>query len=271
MANNKKISQLTTASTLDGTEIVPVVQSGATVQTTTQDIADLATAGVQSVSGTNVDNTDPLNPVINDELTASNFGTFTVGLTSKTTPITTDSIVISDIAASNNAKKVSLSNFRTFLKTYFDTIYTTTSAVATQITTALSGYLTAATAASTYMAKTSWTDISSTVTVTGLAATPTVSVWYKITDNIVTVLWNVTGTSDATNFIIGNLPFTIHASQPTNYVACRVTNNGVAATVAGRARLDSSVSTLVIQRDLTGTAFTASGTKSSEGQIVGML
>ena len=41
MANNKKISQLTVAGTLDGTELVPVVKAGVTVQTTTQDIADL--------------------------------------------------------------------------------------------------------------------------------------------------------------------------------------------------------------------------------------
>jgi len=66
MSNNKKISQLGLAGGLTGTELVPIVQGGATVQTTTQDIADLGGgAGVQSVSGTNVDNTDPLNPIIN--------------------------------------------------------------------------------------------------------------------------------------------------------------------------------------------------------------
>jgi len=47
-------------------------------------------------------------------------------------------------------KKGAWSLFKSVLKTYFDTIYTTTTAVASQITTALSGYLTAATAASTY-------------------------------------------------------------------------------------------------------------------------
>jgi hypothetical protein len=47
-------------------------------------------------------------------------------------------------------KKGAWSLFKSVLKTYFDTIYTTTAAVASQITTALSGYLTAATAASTY-------------------------------------------------------------------------------------------------------------------------
>lgn len=40
-----KISELTSGSTLDGTEVVPIVQSGATVKITTQDIADLGGGG----------------------------------------------------------------------------------------------------------------------------------------------------------------------------------------------------------------------------------
>jgi hypothetical protein len=38
---NKKISQLTVAATLTGTESLPIVQGGITVQTTAQDVADL--------------------------------------------------------------------------------------------------------------------------------------------------------------------------------------------------------------------------------------
>ena len=41
MANNKKISQLGLAGGLTGIELVPVVKAGVTVQTTTQEIADL--------------------------------------------------------------------------------------------------------------------------------------------------------------------------------------------------------------------------------------
>jgi len=38
---NKKISQLTAAAALTGTELLPIVQGGVTVQTTAQDVADL--------------------------------------------------------------------------------------------------------------------------------------------------------------------------------------------------------------------------------------
>jgi len=56
-------------------------------------------------------------------LTASSFGTFINGLTGKTTPVDADEFVISDSAASNVAKKVTGTNVKAFLKTYFDTIY----------------------------------------------------------------------------------------------------------------------------------------------------
>lgn len=47
--SDKKISQLSAAAVLTGSEVVPIVQSASTVKTTTQDIADLA-AGVAYTS-----------------------------------------------------------------------------------------------------------------------------------------------------------------------------------------------------------------------------
>ena len=58
-----------------------------------------------------------------------------------TTPIDTDSILTFDVTNSL-WKRLSWSNIKSNLKTYFDTIYTTSSAVATQISTALIGYAT---------------------------------------------------------------------------------------------------------------------------------
>lgn len=76
-----------------------------------------------------------------DTLTDVNFGTFEVGLTGKTTPLDADALPITDSADSNKAKKVTFTNLKAFLKTYFDGIYTTAAAVATQISTALTAYL----------------------------------------------------------------------------------------------------------------------------------
>lgn len=47
---NVKISELNTAAALDGTELVPVVQTDVTVRTTTQAIADLASTSLQNLS-----------------------------------------------------------------------------------------------------------------------------------------------------------------------------------------------------------------------------
>jgi hypothetical protein len=47
---NQKISAMSAAAALDGTEIVPVVQSDENVRTTTQDIADLAGARAETIS-----------------------------------------------------------------------------------------------------------------------------------------------------------------------------------------------------------------------------
>lgn len=58
-------------------------------------------------------------------LTETNFGAFINSLTSKVTPVNADSISIVDSADGNKQKKVSLTNFKAFLKTYFDTIYST--------------------------------------------------------------------------------------------------------------------------------------------------
>lgn len=74
--------------------------------------------------------------------TDATFGAFANGLTGKSTPIDADLLNITDTADSNKQKKLSFTNLKAFLKTYFDTLYTNASAVGTQITTALSGYAT---------------------------------------------------------------------------------------------------------------------------------
>lgn len=56
-------------------------------------------------------------------LTAAGLGDFIVALTGKTTPVDADTIILSDSAASDDAKKVTWANIKATLKTYFDTLY----------------------------------------------------------------------------------------------------------------------------------------------------
>jgi len=109
------------------------------------------------VAGTNItiDITNPLAPVINasgggggGSETTTTLGAL-IGSAGDATPNDTD-YVATALTAGGLLKKITWTNAKAFLKTYYDTIYTTTGAVATQITTALSGYLTSATASSTY-------------------------------------------------------------------------------------------------------------------------
>jgi hypothetical protein len=57
------------------------------------------------------------------KLTDSVFGAFINSLTSKTTPVDADSISIVDSADGNKQKKVSLINFKAYLKTWLDGVY----------------------------------------------------------------------------------------------------------------------------------------------------
>lgn len=62
-------------------------------------------------------------------------GFYISGLTAKATPIDADSIVITDSAAANVPKRTTLTDFKAFLKTYFDTLYDKTATIITALTT----------------------------------------------------------------------------------------------------------------------------------------
>ena len=324
-------------------------------------------SGVQSVTGSQVDNTDPLNPVVipqrilsspdglttaesadgyflvqvddglgntvqlditidgvmvNDvdntnstptmfdsfgrlkTLTAAVLGGFIVNLTSKITPVNADSIFLSDSAASGTAKKVSLTNFKAFLKTYFDSLYTTSSAVATQITTALSGYLTAATAASTYEPKFTKNTAfnknfgTGTTDVVEIGATlgNTLPVITNASGKIVTSDWvDYSGTTTVSGFsatsvvnvryidmgayyiykvyVVGTSNSTsasvtmhVNESYQLNDNIVRVSNNGTFTTGLGRTSIGSNLITFFATA--AGGAFTASGSKTLNGTII---
>jgi hypothetical protein len=62
-----------------------------------------------------------------DTLTETNFGTFVNSLTAKTTPVDADFTNINDSVDSNKSKKLTWANLKATLKTYFDTLYPSTS------------------------------------------------------------------------------------------------------------------------------------------------
>jgi hypothetical protein len=65
--------------------------------------------------------------------TGALFGTWIQTLTAKATPIDADTILVNDSASSFEAKKTTLTQFKAFLKTYFDTLYQTLNANLTAI------------------------------------------------------------------------------------------------------------------------------------------
>jgi hypothetical protein len=77
---NTKISELTAATSLDGTESVPIVQSGVTKKSTTQDIANLANSDVVFVD-VKADFPTPVAGVITLEDNVTYFITATIDLT----------------------------------------------------------------------------------------------------------------------------------------------------------------------------------------------
>lgn len=89
----------------------------------------------QDRNGTIADDTDLA--AKQDTLTATNFGSFIVGLTAKTTPADADSMNLVDSAASNLEKKVTWANVKATLKTYFDTLYQSVLTLGTGVLTAL--------------------------------------------------------------------------------------------------------------------------------------
>lgn len=99
-----KISALPAAGALTGAELVPVVKSGVTSQTTTQEVANLT-----SISA------------------------ITHAATSKVTPVDADELPLADSAALYGLKKLLWSNLKATLKTYFDGLYQPLATILTQL------------------------------------------------------------------------------------------------------------------------------------------
>jgi hypothetical protein len=108
---------------------------------------------------------------------------------------------------------------------------------------------------------TSYLENTYATTHTGFSTDPTATMYYFLNGNMCTILYQPTinGTSNAATFTL-TLPFNAHASMANLAVPVRVFDNGVAAT--GRVVFASGSNVLTIHPSITGTTWTASGTKA---------
>jgi hypothetical protein len=108
---------------------------------------------------------------------------------------------------------------------------------------------------------TSYLENTYATTHTGFSTDPTATMYYFLNGNMCTVLYQptVNGTSNAATFTL-TLPFNAHASMANLAIPVRVFDNGNAAT--GRVVFASGSNILTIHPSITGTSWTASGTKA---------
>ncbi len=109
-----------------------------------------------------------------------------------------------------------------------------------------------------------FTDYSATSTVAGWAATPTVYIFVQKLGRMVTVSFNITGTSNATTSTF-TLPDAV--SSTNGYITPSiVVDNGTTQTVLGRIRLTTGSATIAVDKTVNGSGgWTASGTKTVNG------
>lgn len=111
-----------------------------------------------------------------------------------------------------------------------------------------------------------FTDYSATSTVSGWAATPTVSVFVFKIGRLVTVSFHITGTSNATTASF-TVPDAVNATF-TILVPCAVTDNGASQAAAGRIRTATSSATINLDKALNASGgWTSSGTKTISGSF----
>lgn len=107
-------------------------------------------------------------------------------------------------------------------------------------------------------------EYSAVSTITGWSAFTTETLRFKLTGRQFVVVWDLEGTSNSTltNFTIPYKAVNFGLQMPG---FCIVTDNGTVQAALGFSRIVANTSTLNTFKDATGTAWTASGTKASQG------
>lgn len=107
---------------------------------------------------------------------------------------------------------------------------------------------------------------SPSVTVSGIAAAgSSVIVKEFRIFNLVFLIFNVSGTSNSTSFIISGLT---HTAANTAYNTCFVKDNGTIQSAPGRAQVQSGTTDLVFDKNVSSVNWTSSGAKQAYGTIV---
>ena len=102
---------------------------------TTTSVVATGFGGNILTTGVDTDVQTALGHIETSALNASKVGPHINSLTAKTTPVDADMVSVMDSAAANAEKKLSWSNIKTTLKSYFDTVYAVAGAYLTAVTT----------------------------------------------------------------------------------------------------------------------------------------
>lgn len=110
-----------------------------------------------------------------------------------------------------------------------------------------------------------YTDYSSTSTVVGFSAFTTKLIYYKKVGKLVTLWWQIEGTSNSTALTF-TLPYT--AANTLSIITCGfTTDNGTTTTTGGYALILKNTSTAILRKDMAGTTWSNVGTKEAIGQF----
>lgn len=118
----------------------------------------------------------------------------------------------------------------------------------------------------TPLANTAWLDYSGTSTIVGWSSFTNKQIYYRKLDKQIFCNFLLAGTSNSTDATF-TLPDNNNATVTAQTLSIQIVNNGALSNTPGRIITALSSNIITINRDRSGTLFTASGTKTVSGQF----